>query len=84
MTKKALPMKKIRVVKVYWVDSQMSSGWRELDDPSDLLCVSVGVFISKTKDRVTLATSINSYDLHADIMEIPLCCIKRIQFLKGK
>lgn len=68
-------------VLVEWIDSVQTMGWGELHEPSDMRCVSVGILVSKTKDRLTLAVNYDG-DSFGHFMEIPLVAIKKIRKLK--
>ena len=85
-------MKYLRPVEVYWVDSQSNNGWQGVNSKiydttnTSLLCRSVGMFVKKTKDRVTIAQSIafendgGVYSMN-DTITIPLCAVKEIKKL---
>ncbi len=72
---------KTKPVVVRWIDSMGTSGWNNLDKPTDMECTSVGHLIKKTKDRVTIAMNRSHYG-NGDYMEIPMIAVKSIRKLK--
>lgn len=78
------------LVKVTWEDSrQPAPSWAHLatrDKPSAVQCVSVGWLIYDGKDAIAVAA--NMGDLEggpslqvSGVIEIPTCCIKKMQVL---
>ena len=72
--------KKIKPVRVDWVDSMGHSGWRDYE-PAEMSCVSVGMLYKENKDSIVIALNKSAYN-HGDYMEIPKVAIKSITKLK--
>lgn len=72
--------KKIKPVRVDWVDSIGADGWHD-HQPSDMSCVTVGMLYNETKHSVVIALNRSAYK-HGDYIEIPKVAIKSITKLK--
>lgn len=83
---KSLPREKeIRPVRVEWVDSMGTAGWRDYS-PADLRCTSVGILVDQNDERVVIANSVahanQGTGYYHDVLEIPRAAVKRIRRLK--
>ncbi len=82
-------MKKIRFVKVTWVDSVGAGGWHTVPDgefekfmSQSLVCRSVGYLVYRKKDRIGLAQSTGVGGTNwSNLMVIPRCAIQKIENL---
>ena len=83
MSKKREPQPfehKVIPVRVDWVDSTKSSGWREYEK-TDLRCSSVGILVESDPDRVVIALSLSHADStirYANFLEIPIEAVKKV------
>lgn len=83
MTKTRFP-KDVKPVLVEWIDSAVTGGWNSKEaykNPSDYSCVTVGILLNKTKDRIIIALNQSAHQ-YGEIIEIPLVAVKRIRKLR--
>jgi len=84
MTTPASPEKQKKVMLIRWLDSIGSSGWIKDHKDQNLLCESIGYYISENKESIKLAQSF-SYSgngSYADYIEIPKGCIKKKRWIR--
>lgn len=69
-------------VMVEWKDAQTTEGWSDLENKArPLECISVGLLVGRTKDRLIIAMS-KSADYYGDHLEIPLGMVKKVRRLR--
>lgn len=79
------------IVHVEWVDSVAITTWQTYESKGsglkdeDLEQTSVGFLVKKTKGWIALTHSVG-IGLHnvCDTMQIPMCAVKKISYLKDK
>lgn len=77
--------KKLRAVRVEWVDSASTGRWRhrkEAERFDVVACTTVGFVVSRNSKRIVLAQSVSEDDDVCDTMTIPAGCVKRVRRLK--
>ena len=70
---------KVRPVVVRWLDSTSTSGWN-VKPGASLECVTVGHILKKNKERISLCMNRSEHG-NGEIMEIPICAVKKIKRL---
>jgi hypothetical protein len=86
----------MKIVLVEWSDAYgHGGGWRPVDDcePTDLICVTVGFLVKKTKSHVVIAENlykkqkgINDHFLQmcSEVITIPRGMVKKITILRNQ
>lgn len=79
-------MDKVRVAEVVWLDAWViadeTSTAEEAEDNKALVMKDVGFLLSRTKEGVTLASSVSEQDSFRTINFIPAGMIKKVRILK--
>lgn len=76
-----IKLKQGDLVVVQWVDSIKTHGWVDIPQDIDTSCQTVGMFIQKQHNYITIALNKSAYG-YGDYMSIPLCAVKKIRRLK--
>lgn len=75
MSDKDWPIKKAVVEQVTWLDPASRAGWGDLDEyetASYIVCVSVGILLKDTKDKLVLVQSMSRRNMKvAESITIP-------------
>ncbi len=75
----------MQAVRVEWVDSSSETGWQRKNHRCSggiSYCESLGFIIRKNKREIALAQSKSSIGSIAEVMTIPMVCVKKITKLK--
>jgi hypothetical protein len=86
-----MPTKTLKPVLIEWVDTCRPSEvtWRGHEDVQEfaasenMACTTVGVLIAKTKDSVTVASTVSEDGAADQLTKIPVGCIKKIYTLRA-
>lgn len=76
---------KHKIVRVTWVDSCSSSGWRpgsEVNAEAHTID-SIGYLVLQNKHSVVITTSISCNENVVDVLQIPKCAILKMKYLRG-
>ena len=69
-------------VEIRWIDSCMGGGEYNTDEvPGPLLCISVGLLVSKSDEDVRIAMDLFDNGHYRSTLALPKCCIKHIRRL---
>lgn len=72
-----------KMIHIKWLDSTYTPGWHNEHKDSNLMCESVGIYVSENKEAVKIALSSGGYKgSYADYLEIPKCCITNKRWIK--
>jgi hypothetical protein len=70
---------KHKIVKVEWVDSASSSGWRKPEECGFTKVESIGFEVSRTDEAICITTSIDDQGAVIDALSIPMCAVKSVE-----
>ena len=76
----------MKLVEVLWEDAETSSGWIPPEavegyGKTSLLCIQVGLLLSKDKNSVVLSSGYNTLGHAQGLMRIPTGMIRKIRVL---
>lgn len=83
---KSLERRRYPLVEIEWEDARFFEGWSTVEGDAAAArtarCRSWGVLVKKSEEHLTIAQTISTEGMKADLLTLPISMVRRIKVLK--